>query len=215
MEGGIRMLNHGVTQDTPKSMMFGAGTIHKGLAFTEEPGSWNFEESLYGATSGGTKLTITPELVDIEVDGMNVKTKGLTQKVGESASMETNVVEITPTMIKQAIIGKDGKSVKGFSEIISKDKIEESDYVERFGYVGKTLAGTPIIVIFDNALCTSGLELEGKNKENAVVKLTMECYGELNGDGVTLPYHIYHPNGVMLSTREVKQLFDEEGKQEK
>ena len=37
MEGAIRMLNHGVTQDTPKSMMFGAGTIHKGLAFSEEP----------------------------------------------------------------------------------------------------------------------------------------------------------------------------------
>lgn len=203
------MLNHGVTQDTPKSIVFGAGTIHKGLTFSVD--SWNFQESLYGATSGGTKLTITPEFVDIEVDGMNVKTKGLTQKVGESASIETNCVEITPELIKQSIIGKDGTGVTGFKEIVSKDKIEESDYVSKFGYVGKTLSGKPIIVIFDNALCTSGLELEGKNKENSVVKLTMECYGDLTGDGVTLPYHIYTPDGAMLSVNEIKQLIKEEG----
>lgn len=202
-------LNHGVTAETTKSIMFGAGTIHKGLKFTE---SWNFEESLYGATSGGTKLTISPELVDIELDGMNVKTKGLTQKVGESASMETNVVEITPAMIKQAIIGKDGTGVTGFSEIVSKDKIEDGDYVEGFAYVGKTLAGKPIIVVFDNALCTSGLELEGKNKENAAVKLTMECYGGIDGDGITLPYHIYHPNGMEMSLQDLKEEVVEENK---
>ena len=210
------MLNHGVTEKTPQSIMFGAGTIHKGLTFTpgvsEAPGTWNFKESLYGATSGGTKLTITPELVDIEVDGMNVKTKGLTQKVGESASMETNCVEITPDLIKQSIIGKDGSSsnVTGYKEIVSKDSIEENDYVQNFGYVGKTLKGSPIIVIFDNALCTSGLEIEGKNKENAVVKLTMECYGELTGDGVTLPYHIYTPDGTELTQSEVKTLIENE-----
>lgn len=204
-------LNHGVTEKTPKSIMFGAGTIHKGLTFSVD--TWNFAESLYGATSGGTKLTITPELVDIELDGMNVKTKGLTQKVGETASMETNCVEITPTLIKQAIIGKNGTGVTGFTEIVSKGSIEEGDYVTNFGFVGKTLSGTQIIVIFDNALCTSGLELEGKNKENAVVKLTMDCYGDLDGDGVTLPYHIYTPEGMELSANQIQNLMDNEGQE--
>ena len=32
---------------------------------------------MIGATSGGTKPTITPELLDIEVDGVLVKAKGL------------------------------------------------------------------------------------------------------------------------------------------
>ena len=204
----MNMLKHGLTEKTPQSIVFGAGTIHKGLKFATD--TWNFEESLYGATSGGTKLSIVPELVNLEIDGVNVKTKGLTQKVGESANMETNVVEITPGMIKTAIIGKDGTGVKGFSEIVSKDKIEEGDYIENFGYVGKTLGGKPIIVIFDNALCTNGLELEGKNKENAVVKLTLECYADLTGDGVTLPYHIYHPNGEVMSMSELKdEIIDE------
>ena len=67
--------NHGVTESTPKNIMLGAGTIHKGLKFAE--GRWNFSESLIGATSGGNKLTITPEITTVEVDGALVKVKGL------------------------------------------------------------------------------------------------------------------------------------------
>ena len=37
----------GVTKDTPKSIMFGAGTIHKGLKYAGS--SWNFEESCIGS----------------------------------------------------------------------------------------------------------------------------------------------------------------------
>ena len=150
---------------------------------------------MVGATSGGTKLTIQPELTDVEVDGALVKVKGLTVKTGETASMETNVIEVTPELLKMALVAKDGdsKDKTGYSEIVSKNRIEEGDYVKNLGYVGKTLDGQPIIIIFDNALCTSGLEIEGKNKESAVLKLTFECYANLSADADTLPYHIYYP----------------------
>jgi hypothetical protein len=67
-----------------------------------------------------------------------------------------------------------------------------SDYIQNLAYVGFMTDGTPIIVIFDYALCTSGLEAEGKNKENSVFPATFECYADLS-EGVTdtLPYHIY------------------------
>ena len=45
----------------------------------------------------------------------------------------------------------------------------------------------------DNALCTSGFEQEGKNKEGAVGKYTFECHAELTSDLDTLPWHIYYP----------------------
>ena len=51
---------NGITADTPKRILFGAGTIHKGLKYTSN--AWNFEESLVGATNGGSKLSIVPEL---------------------------------------------------------------------------------------------------------------------------------------------------------
>lgn len=187
----------GITSKTPKNIVFGAGTIHKGLKYDAESKKWNFAESLIGATSGGTKLSIKPELKDIEVDGASVKVKGLAAKTGEAAQMDTNMVELSPETIKMAIIGQDGTSTAdGYDVIESKARIEEDDYVEGFGYIGRFLDGRPVIVIFDNALCTSGLEIEGKNKENGTFALTMECYADLSPAADTLPYHIYLPTGT-------------------
>ena len=78
MEGGIKMAealgaefkSSGVTEKTPGNIPFGAGTIHKGLTF-DSAGTkkWNFAESLVGATSGGSKFEIVPEVAQVEVDG--------------------------------------------------------------------------------------------------------------------------------------------------
>lgn len=182
----------GITANTPKNILLGAGTIHKGL--TLEGGKWNFEESLVAATAGGSKLSIVPEIKNIEVDGANVKVKGLTVKVGETATIETNMVELTPEWIKMSVIGKDGESTyEGYDVIESKRQFEDGDYINNFAYVGKYIDGRPVIIVFDYALCSTGLEVEGKNKENGVFKATFECYAELSSEADILPYHIYTP----------------------
>lgn len=190
---GDEFKSSGITEKTPKNIMLGAGTIHKGLKFTSS--AWNFAESLICATSGGSKVSIVPEFYDVPVDGALVKVKGLTQKVGETAKMEINPIELTPEVLKMALIGNSttSQTITGYDEITSKARIEEGDYLENMGYVGKTLDGKPIIIIFDNALCTSGLELESKNKEAAVPKFTVECYADLSAEADKLPYHIYYP----------------------
>lgn len=190
--------NHGITDKTPKNLLLGAGTLHKGFKFDKATKKWNFAESLFGATSGGNKFSIVPEVKDVEVDGALVKVKGLTLKQGETAKLETNLVEITPELLKTLAIAKviENSDVEGYSLIESKPNIEEGDYFENLAFVGKKTDGTPIIVILDNALCTSGLEIEGKNKENAVIKATFDCYAEHTDDLDKLPYHIYYPNAT-------------------
>lgn len=196
---GDEFKSSGITQNTPKTIMLGAGTIHKGLTFTagsgDTAGTWNFEESLICATSGGSKLSITPEFYDIPVDGALVKVKGLTVKVGETATLEINPIELTPDVLKMALIGDEAASTTatGYSEITSRAVINQNDYLENMGYVGKTIEGKPIIILFDYALCTSGLTLEGKNKEAAVPAFTFECFADLTPEADTLPYHIYYP----------------------
>lgn len=234
-------VSHGVTEDTPKNIMLGAGTIHKNFAYgyyslTTEPNDWNtnyknyytksgstyskvsgstapsfssgtyydqrwnFVESLIGATSGGSKVTITPEIKTVEVDGALVKVKGLDYKVGEVAKLETNLVEITPELLKSTIIGQTATSdVTGFDMITSKSDISSGDYFENFAFVGKKGDGMPIIIIFENALCTSGFETEAKNKDNAVVKCVFECYQDTTGDLTKLPYKIYYPTATSNS----------------
>lgn len=184
----------GITSNTPENIMLGAGTIHKGLKLTE--GSWNFDESLIGATSGGSKVSIVPETTDIEVDGALVPVKGLRVKTGETATAEVNFVEMTPEVLKMVTIGKvteESTAYEGYSEITSKAHIEEGDYIENFAYIGKKTDGTPIIIIFDQCICTSGLEIEGKNKEAGTFTGTFECVADLGESADTLPWHILYP----------------------
>lgn len=239
----------GVTANTPKNILFGAGTIHKNLAYsgtdtyaltadetfqagktyytqsgsegaytytastqnvgaevtastyyekTITAGTWNFAASIVGATNGGSKLTITPEITKVEADGALVAAKGLTVKTGEVATMEINFLELTKELIETAVIGTDGTSADStnYDLVESKANIEDGDYWDNIAFVGKTLDGKNIIVILDDSLCTSGLELEGKSKEAGVATLTFECHAELTSDLDTLPYHIYYPKAA-------------------
>ena len=185
---------HGVTEKTPERVLFGAGTIHRGLKY--EGGSWNFAETIWGATNGGSKLSIKPILTPIELDGVLVAAKGLQEKTGETAEMEINFAELTEDMIKYSVFGQDGAAGSAeYTVIESKASVSEGDYLENIAFVGKTLKGKNIIVILDNALCTSGMELEGKNKEGAVGKYTFACHADLTSDLDKLPWHIYYPKG--------------------
>ena len=212
----------GVSTNTPKNIMFGAGTIHKGLTWSAltygltsdtdivegksyytrsgnegsyvytkvttpvktslssyyevTGGGWNFSASCIGATNGGSKMTIKPEFKDVEADGALVLVKGLKVKTGD------------------AIVGQAGTSSDDAYDLIeSKANLEAGDYYSNIAFVGKTLDDRNIIVILDNALCTSGFEAEGKNKEAGVGKYTFECHADLDSDLDKLPYHIYYP----------------------
>lgn len=186
----------GATTKTPENILFGACTVHKALKYTEGTG-WNFAESIKGATSGGSKFSIVPEVTKVEVDGVFVPAKGLSKKTGGTATAEINFIELSQDIIQAALIAKIGESTDtNYVLLEDKPDIEEEDYWENIALVGKTLAGKPIIAILDNVICTSGFEQESKNKEGAVVKLTFECHGELGTHTDTLPWRIYYPKAA-------------------
>ena len=190
---------NGVTTKTPKNILFGAGTIHKNLKYTES--AWNFADSIVGATSGGSTLSIVPEITTIEVDGALVTVKELQKKTGETATMEINFIELSKDLLKAALIAQDGSSEDTNYDLLeSKPDIVAGDYWENVAFVGKTLDGRNIIVIMDNALCTSGLELSGANKDTAKPALTFTCHADLESDMDTLPYHIYYPKDAAAMT---------------
>lgn len=183
---------HGVTAETPKNILLGAGTFHKGLKFTN--GKW--EGACIGATSGGGKVSIVGEYKDLDIDGALVLFKGQTVKQGGKASMEVSVAELSGDNIKMATNFKLGESdAEGYDMFVDKPNIDEGDYVDDFAFVGKTANGAKdIIIIFESSLCKSAFEVEGKNKEQSVLKLVMEAYAENDGDLDTLPVKIYYPS---------------------
>ena len=188
---------NGITADTPKRILFGAGTIHKGLKYTSN--AWNFDSTIVGATNGGSKLSIVPELYDVPLDGANVAVKGLKVKTGETATMEVNFAELTEDIIKAATIGKTGTATDTTYNLIeSKADIAVGDYWENVAFVGRTLEGKNIIAILENAMITSGMETEGKNKESAVGTYTFTCHAAADADSFdTLPWKIYYPKATV------------------
>jgi hypothetical protein len=190
------MGKHAVTTATPENILLGAGTIHKNLKW--ETNKWTGD--IIGATSGGNKVSISGEIKDIELDGALVKVKGLAVKQGGTATMEVNFAELNAEIMKKASLFTEGTSdATGYTMLVDKADINEGDYVENFGFVGKTANGKKdIVVIFENGLCTSGLELEGKNKENSIIKMTIEAYASNEGDLDTLPVKIYYPETAVV-----------------
>lgn len=186
---------HGVTTETPKNILLGAGTFHKNFGWDSTSKTW--KGTCIGATSGGGKVSITGEYLDIELDGALVLVKGLTVKQGGTASMEVNLAEITGNNIKMATNFKkaDTSDADGYDLFIDKPDIEEGDYTDGFAFVGKTANDKKnIIIIFESSLCKEAMELEGKNKEATVLKLKMDAYAENEGDLDTLPVKIYYPS---------------------
>ena len=189
----------GVSVDTPKNTLFGAGTIHKNLKYDGLSGKvWNFEESIVGATKGGSKFAIKPEFYNVEPDGAMVPIKGLKRKTKETATMEINFLEITKDLMLAGTNGKVGTSADDKYDVIeSKEDIVEGDYWDNIAFVGETLAGKNIIVVMDNALCTSGFAMDNKNNESGGTAFTFECTADLkDGEYTKLPYHIYYPKVI-------------------
>ena len=160
-------------------------------------GAWtDGEDNVLGATNGGNKLSIVPEITPIEVDGAVVEIKGLNQKTGETGTLQVNLAQHTIESIKRAIVGKEVDSlIKGYTQIQTKSLIELSDYLDNIAYVGTMTDGTEIIAIMENAICSSGFELEAKNKETSVVATTFKSTADFkSGVYDTLPIYIFYPD---------------------
>lgn len=183
----------GVTSNTPKNILLGAGTIHKNLKYVEGTG-WNFAETIMGATKDGSTVSIVPEFYEVEPDGALVSVKELTEKMGETATLKINFLELTKDIWQNAVLGELGTSADAnYDKIVSKAHVEKGDYLDNIAFVGLTMKGENVIVILNNALCVSGLEFDGKNKDANTASLEFKCHADIDSDLDTLPYEIYYP----------------------
>lgn len=158
--------------------------------------------TVLGATNGGIKFSITPEYVDAELDGASVAVRGTKIKVGETATLESNMTEFSEGVIKDSLhlVEDTTESVSGYKKYISKRSLVNSDYLTNIAYVGALVSGEQIIVILPNAICTSALEVQGQNKTQATYTITFECTATFEQDDLEhLPYEIYYPQTTQVN----------------
>lgn len=178
-------------------------TIFNGDSF--ESGNKYFEKytgfggDKIGATKEGTKVSVTPEYTDIEVDGVLVKMEDLTRKTGEKAVIEAMVIDMSPENISLGVNGslsytgtEEFSGSSGTPFINTKSDIVKGDYIKNLALVARHLDDNKLMaVIFKKALCTSGFEMDMKNKNISGSKYTFEAYAEMSDQNTdTLPIAI-------------------------
>ena len=187
------MPNSGITVNTPANIPFGAGVYFQGVTYDEKvaPTSEKILAGIIGATQEGGTLTITPELFAPELDGATVAIKELQHKVAETAQIETSFAELTPDLAARMVIGQIGTTTDSSYDVITSSNVRAGHFYEGFGYYGKFIDGRPMIILFKQALCTSGFTTDSKNKTNSVFKGTFACMSDVASDTTKLPYAIF------------------------
>lgn len=203
------MLKTGVTKGTPKKLQFGAGVYFTGVTFDPKvaPTEADIKKKIIGATQDGGTITIEPEYFVPELDGATVAIKDLEFKVAETAKIETTMAEITADTIAKSVIGEIAETTDRKYDVITSVDLNEGHYYDGFGFYGNFVDGRKMIIIFESALCTSGLSLEPKNKQNATFKGTFECRADIESEDLTkLPYAIFIEKDGSLTQVSAEQL---------
>ena len=187
------MSANGITQGTPSKILFGAGFYFKGLTYDEKvaPTLEAMKAAVIGATQEGGTLTITPEFFAPELDGATVAVKELQKKVGETAQMEVSFAELTAEMVANMAIGVNNASTDGNYDVVTSSELGEGHFYKGFGFYGELMDGRPVIILFKNALCTSGFTTDAKNKTNSLFKGTFVCQSDIEYGVTKLPYAIF------------------------
>ena len=188
----MSLKNHGITSETIKKLILGAGVIYKNLKYASN--AWT--GTVIGATSGGIKFHYEAQWLDVAVDGATVLVKGVSkQKVGESATLEGQMTEVTEQILVDALhLVEETSEDATYKKYVTKSNITEDDYRENIASVGKLSNGQNIIIIMPNALCTEAFEIEAKNAEQTTFAVKFECTADLTNDTLDkLDIGIYYP----------------------
>ncbi len=187
-------INHAITKDTPSRILFGSGVFFQGVEYSEAvaPTEEKILAGLLGATQEGGKITVTPTFSEPDLDGKKVSVLELIHKSGETAVMDTSMVEVTAEMIAKSLIGVIKESTdKNYDVVTSSSEIRKGHFLKGFGYYGELIDGRPFISLFKNALCTSGFGLEAKSNEYGKMAKTFECKSDIEYSVEKLPYAFF------------------------
>lgn len=185
------------TEKTSESYVIDTAVIYTDVELVDD----EFRGTLLGATAGGTKISITPEYEDIEVDGTShMKVKGNKKLVSATATVTANLKELTVEVLRKSLNAKVAeastqKAPKGYKQIEMGRRLTDDLYIKNIAFVGR-ISGSdkPILFILDNALVISPLELDTADKTEAVAEVEFEAHAsieQLHND--EWPWRILYP----------------------
>lgn len=186
----------GLTKNSKKHFQLDAGALFKNYdPATDTPATASAK--LIGATVGGTTFSCVPEVRQVSVDGAKGPTMGLEIIESYTATLTTNVKEVTVSSISMAIAAVTSaasQSPAGYTKIVPKGELADSDYLDNVTWIGKMSgSNNPIMIVLKNAVNLNGFSLAAQDKNEANVPIVLTAHYDMD-DLDTVPVEIYVPD---------------------
>lgn len=158
----------GFSSTSPQNFVVGAGSVVYDFDIS------TYEYKKLGATSGGTQISLTTTLTQLEIDGILSTPVGGDVIESSEGTMEVNLTEFSLDNFALALNGKvltddNGKYVR------SKPQLEEQDYIKNLAYISPLGSGKALVIIFDYAIVTEGASLNPQDSETNTLTVTFSA----------------------------------------
>lgn len=204
----------GYNDKSSNHFLLNAGAVVRDLTWSAEEG-WSYEE--FGASSGGSSLSLVNTLRQMEIDGLVATPVGGDLIEASEGTIELNVLEFTRNNIQAALLAtymaSDGEEFpEGYDIIRSNATVKEENYIKNLAYIGTYgKSELPIIIIFDYAICTSGLEFESQDNNDNTMTMTFSARTDPEKVGESsLPVRILLPQSQVEQEEENDNDVDED-----
>lgn len=178
----MSLATKGYTENTAKNYLIDSATVFRNVTYTTVGG---FTGTLIGATKGGASAKIEQNYRHPEVDGtshVQGKVRGNVILESATASITINLKEITAEALRGGLNATmvnalPAEAPAGYRKITTKRFVEAADHLTNLAIVG-TISGStsPVIIIIDNPLCTSGVEIATEDNGETVIELVYEAH---------------------------------------
>jgi hypothetical protein len=190
--------HYGFTEDTLKNLIIDSGAVYVGRVFDETTGTVTTPGTLLGATKGGSKFTIESEYRTLEFDGARGPVKGGRRITKSGAKLETNLIGQSIAAFLLAIPGAASTAAPStgtalYHALRRSLALAAANYSASIALVGEVSgSSSPVEVHLFDVLQDGNFELEAKDKEESVLKLTFTAHFAAD-DLDTEPWAVYYP----------------------
>lgn len=132
-------------------------------------------EGVLGATRGGGTFQCTPEMRQVEADGMRYSFKGSTVNDRWIVRLTGTLLEVTPDNFKRVLAAADITANGGVTTLTVRTDIKDEDYIPKLCWIGDTSKGF-VLIELDNALNTTGASFTFVDKNEGTLPFEFEAH---------------------------------------
>lgn len=154
----------------PKNVMLGKGVF-------------SIDQKPIGLTRDGGKFTVEYEYREVTADGDRGKVKGRILKEGATPKIELNHLELlTDFDLMHTGLKSDKSTEQGFTVYSGTGKIDDAKDYHTVTFEGETLDHKQVFIEIKDAINLENLELELKDKNEVIDKITFTGTYEENAE---------------------------------